>query len=388
MANRRNPYPFEIAYDQHVWLPRANGHYVSMADAPTNRAELQATIENQWPEITMAMPVHPSHVETALMQRLSPEEIETVIVKCKELGLDSTEYNILHIATHEFPHLREKLGTTNANPSEGIHWMQRGTKYYIGDIYSSNMMISTLAKRNLKYEGGKRYLDFGCSSGSYIRAVKAFEPSALHFGADPLQSSIDWANSNIPGATFLRSELKPPLPFEDGFFDGVTAVSIWSHFGEKEAIAWFDEMHRCIKRGGWLCFTTHGRVSVGYYNKREMLPEHRIRALFEGLTNSDFVFEETYIGESPEGIDATGYGNAYFTREWVLRSLSDKWDLVSHDIGTNQANQDIYILKAKGGASGARTVKQPDSLQLGEAKTPVRAGWLARLSQARQRKSA
>lgn len=346
MANPKNPYPHEISYDQHVWLPRAYENYTSLEHAPNDRALLQSLIENVWPEVTMPIGEHHQFVQQALMPLLSQEDIRAVATKCEELGLDASDLNILSIATHFFPPLRSRLGTSHVNPPANIHWMQR-SNYYIGDIYSSNMIISTLKKRQLGFEKGKKYLDFGCSSGSLIRALKLFEPDSSYYGADPLRSSIEWANANIPGSTFITSELRPPLPFENGLFDGITAVSIWSHLGENEAIAWFDEMHRCIKKGGWLCFTTHGRISLSHYNKQSIYAERRVRALLEGLINSDFVFEETYLGESPEGIDATGYGCAFFTREWVLKNLSGKWELVSLDLGMNQHNQDIYVLRAK-----------------------------------------
>lgn len=346
MPNPKNPYPREISFDQHVWLPRAHDNYVALDPEPTGREQFQALVGNIWPEVNIPMPAHDIPFERTLMAKLSDDEINSASAKCGEIGIPVSDLNILRMATHFFPEMQAKLGTSNVNPPENVHWMQR-SDYYIADTYSSNMIVSTLAKRGLSFEPGKSYLDFGCSSGSLVRGLKLIEPEASYYGADPLKTSIEWANENIPGSTFITSQLKPPLPFENEKFDGVTAVSIWSHLGEKEALAWFDEMYRCTKTGGWLCFTTHGRVSVSYYNKISMVGERRLRAVMEGLINSDFVFEETYLGESPEGIDATGYGNAYFTREWVLKNLSDKWKLVSHDLGMNQQNQDIYVLRAK-----------------------------------------
>ena len=360
--NKNNPYPHEISFDQHVWLPRANDNYVALDAEPTGREEFQALVENIWPEVKIPMPAHDTPFERTLIAKLSDDEIKTASAKCGETGLPVSDLNILRMATHFFPEMRAKLGTSNVNPPENVHWMQR-SEYYIADTYSSNMIVSTLAKRDMRFEPGNKYLDFGCSSGSLVRALKLIEPGASYYGADPLKTSIEWANANIPGSTFITSQLKPPLPFQSEMFDGVTAVSIWSHLGEKEALAWFDEIHRCTKKGGWLCFTTHGRVSVSYYNKISMVGERRLRAVMEGLINSDFVFEETYLGQSPEGIDATGYGNAYFTREWVLKNLSDKWQLVSHDLGMNQQNQDIYILRAKEAApvSHERPAAAPSS---------------------------
>ena len=60
--------------------------------------------------------------------------------------------------------------------------------------------------------------------------------------------------------------------------------------------------------------------------------------------DSDFVFEETYPGESQEGIDATSYGNAYFPREWVLKTfpINGNWFHM-----TSGMNQNVYLLRAK-----------------------------------------
>ncbi|MER9335550.1 class I SAM-dependent methyltransferase [Mesorhizobium sp. M0293] len=342
--NPKNPYPHEISFDQHIWLPRANANYNSLANASHDRKDIQSLIENTFPEVRDPSGAHPPFVELYLQQALSADETDKVKAKCAELGWTDSPYDQLRAATHFFDDLREKIGLSAVNPPEHIHRMQRG-ECYVGDVYSANLIFNTLRRRDLRFENGKRYLDFGCSSGSLIRILTAVMKDASFFGVDPIESAIEWATANIPAGTFLKSELSPPLAFQDGFFDGVTAISIWSHLGEKEALRWFDEMNRCVKPGGWLLFTTHGRVSVSYYNLREMHLPKRILATLEGLLNSDFVFEETYLGQSPEGIDATGYGNAYLTREWVLKNLTGKWRMLSVDFGANQENQDVYLLR-------------------------------------------
>jgi SAM-dependent methyltransferase len=263
------------------------------------------------------------------------------------MGLTVKPINLLQVGSHFIPAVREKLGTSIQNPPEGIHRMQKDEPRYIGDIYSANMILSSLARLGWNIEKGKRYLDFGCSSGSLIRMFKAYEPGAEFHGIDPIPSSIEWANANIPGAYFQVSNPLPPAPHQSETFDGMTAVSIWSHLGEQEALAWFEELRRCLKPGGWLCFTTHGMISVHRYCQVKILPEKRVKAILEGLYNSNFAFEEVYIGESPEGLSATGYGNTYFTREWVTSNLSGGWDVLSYEPGMNQSNQDIYVLQKR-----------------------------------------
>ncbi|KQY79137.1 hypothetical protein ASD52_04825 [Ensifer sp. Root142] len=238
------------------------------------------------------------------------------------------------------------MQTSIVNPPDNIHRMQRG-QWYVGDLYSADMVTSTLSNLGISIASNGNYLDFGCSSGSLVRALKAFSPESVFHGVDPIASSIDWAQRNIPGSHFTVSDTLPPLNYQERIFQGVTAISIWSHLGENEALAWFDEMHRVIVDGGWLFFTAHGDTAISHFNRDPGYSTRRILALLEGLINSDFVFEEVYIGKSPEGLSATGYGNAFFRRSWVERKLSRKWEIVHFGAAENQINQDVYVLKKR-----------------------------------------
>ena len=59
----------------------------------------------------------------------------------------------------------------------------------------------------------------------------------------------------------------PPLDFPDGHFDFVYAISIWSHFGERSARAWLEEMHRIVAPGGHLVLTVHGAQSIAHASR-------------------------------------------------------------------------------------------------------------------------
>lgn len=224
--------------------------------------------------------------------------------------------------------------------------MQKSDRY-IGDMYSADLVATTLSRCNLGLDPDCDYLDFGCSSGSLIRILQAAAPEASFHGVDPIPSSIEWASQNISHATFSVSSISPPLSYQSGRFRGVTAISIWSHLGQSEALAWFDEMNRVVEPDGWLLFTTHGETSIHYFNASGLFAPRRILALLEGFVNSDFVFEEVYLGQSPEGLSAAGYGNVYFRRAWVERWLGDKWEIVYFGEGENERNQDVYVLRKR-----------------------------------------
>jgi SAM-dependent methyltransferase len=251
-------------------------------------------------------------------------------------------------AVHNDEATRETIGLSNIVPPKNIHRMQKSDPLWIGDIYSSEMVVEALGKSGQSYNPDESYLDFGCSSGSLVRILKTAYPDSSFFGVDPIESAIDWAQNNITDATFAVSNPNPPLQFEDNSFSGVTAISIWSHFADFAALEWFDEMHRIIKPGGWLFFTTHGLNTVLRGLNRKRKPSRRVRAILEGLLGSDFVFEETILqkGEIKSLLDVS-WGNSYFRPDWIMKNTCDKWNILHFNQGKNQNNQDVYILQSK-----------------------------------------
>jgi hypothetical protein len=77
-------------------------------------------------------------------------------------------------------------------------------------------------------------LDFGCDCGRIARTSKELYPAIVFWGCDIDSDAMDWCVSNISGtANFHATEVLPPLPFEDKFFDAVYSVSIFTHMPEK-----------------------------------------------------------------------------------------------------------------------------------------------------------
>ncbi|MDR6816451.1 hypothetical protein J2X76_001624 [Neorhizobium sp. 2083] len=344
-TNPRNPYHHEISFDQHVWLPAANSRYRTLIDLIDDRGLIDQLIENHL-NVAHDISAHLPIASKKILSSLSEADLAEVRKRLVELDLPDSHHNLITSASYFFPELRRKLRTSITNPPHNIHRMQR-PEAYVGDLYSADMVASVLSLSGISFEPNQKYLDFGCSSGSLIRVLKAVAPDSSFHGVDPIPSSIDWANKNIPGAKFSVSNPRPPLHESDGAYRGVIAISIWSHLGEKEALAWFEEMYRLVESNGWLLFTAHGDTSISFYNKMQLYPPRRILALLEGLANTDFVFEEIYIGNSPEGLSAKGYGNAYFLPSWVERNLSDKWDVIYFGKAQNQENQDVYLLQKR-----------------------------------------
>jgi SAM-dependent methyltransferase len=129
-------------------------------------------------------------------------------------------------------------------PPQGIHFADAGDKLFY-DFVNTDRTLSELVRSGAGLKGNM--LDFGCSSGRNVAVVRrANFPGLSVFGCDPVPSSIEWAQQNIPGGQFSLSKQDPPLPYADEMFDLVYAKSIWTHFSSGAARAWMEEIARVL----------------------------------------------------------------------------------------------------------------------------------------------
>ena len=100
-------------------------------------------------------------------------------------------------------------------------------------------------------------LDFGCGCGRVLRHWAGLEGPAIH-GSDYNERLVGWCAANLPFVTASVNELAPPLRYEDGQFDLVYAISVFTHLPHDLERAWIDELSRITAPGGLLLLTTHG----------------------------------------------------------------------------------------------------------------------------------
>lgn len=148
------------------------------------------------------------------------------------------------------PSVAEKTNLSSVQPPDHIHTMARGPLAAAGGLYEADMTLDALRSAGIDLQPRQSALDFGCSSGRVVRVLAAAYPDVRWFGCDPNEEAIAWANANLPGIEFFASDQAPPLPIEDGSFDFVYGMSIWSHFAPVLGLRWLDEMHRLLRPGG------------------------------------------------------------------------------------------------------------------------------------------
>jgi SAM-dependent methyltransferase len=113
------------------------------------------------------------------------------------------------------------------------------------------ILVSARADEELR-----RVLDFGCAEGRMLRFFPRTDDSEL-WGVDINADRIAWAQQHLsPPFRFATTTTAPHLPFEDNYFDLVYSLSVFTHISDL-ADAWFLELLRVVRPGGYVYATVH-----------------------------------------------------------------------------------------------------------------------------------
>src|SRR5690606_2578116 len=114
-------------------------------------------------------------------------------------------------------------------------------------------------------------------------------------------------------ATFVAGPPHPPTRFDDGAFDFIYCISLFTHLDEPMQDEWLDEIHRLLKPGGHLLATTHGALATGSCTAREL----------EALASKGFVFRTSRrrfkLDGLPDFYQTTFHARWYVERHWGRR---------------------------------------------------------------------
>jgi SAM-dependent methyltransferase len=105
---------------------------------------------------------------------------------------------------------------------------------------------------------GSRVLDFGCGAGRTLRHFVNEAEAGEVWGCDIDGESVMWLEENLsPPLRVFRNGPDPPLPQQDGYFDLIWAVSVFTHLVESWS-DWLLELHRVLRPDGLLVATFMG----------------------------------------------------------------------------------------------------------------------------------
>jgi SAM-dependent methyltransferase len=134
----------------------------------------------------------------------------------------------------------------------------RRTDIFLSSGEVSAQQICDMLKRNgVELERFNAILDFGCGVGRVIRHWKTVHGPEV-YGTDYNPILIEWCRRHLTFAQFQCNTLAPKLAYDDGKFDFIYALSVFTHLPEELADAWLKELYRVLRPGGYLYLTTHG----------------------------------------------------------------------------------------------------------------------------------
>jgi len=140
---------------------------------------------------------------------------------------------------------------------EGYATEENSDRYWVSGL-ADWRNVSSAIERYLEGNETFRLLDFGCASGRVLRhaLTQAGSPTEIH-GCDLAPANIEWIKRHLPAAIHCKvNSAQPKLPFDDNFFDIVTAFSVFTHI-DKHEISWLLELKRIVRPGGILYLTIH-----------------------------------------------------------------------------------------------------------------------------------
>jgi SAM-dependent methyltransferase len=126
-------------------------------------------------------------------------------------------------------------------------------------------IFQTLLRTNLKKDTDNDVLDVGCGTGIMAIASQPFLGDKGHYtGIDVKRSDIEFCRQHYPNKNFSfihldasnqvfapdQSAGKVKWEVADASADVVTALSVWTHMNEDDAIFYFREIDRVLKPGG------------------------------------------------------------------------------------------------------------------------------------------
>lgn len=109
---------------------------------------------------------------------------------------------------------------------------------------------------------GARILDAGCGNGWY--AEQLLQRGASVDAIDASAAMVDHARKRLASRlsekgqdqlSLQTADLTNPLPFDDARFDGIVSPLVMHYIADWRPT--LREMHRVLKPGGWLLFSTH-----------------------------------------------------------------------------------------------------------------------------------
>lgn len=184
-----------------------------------------------------------------------------------------------------------------------------------------------------------KVLDFGCGCGRVARYF-LFKPDCKFYGSDIDTEAIEWCGRNLSGI-FGTNSIDPPTRYQDGFFDLVFSISVFSHLNETNHRLWLNELKRITKPKGLVLLTIHGEHALNVIikkEKRDGIPNPIYQAAKPKLESTGFSF--VYADQIPSHVHREYYGSTFISHDYIRKN----WGHVLECRTAALDDQDLIIL--------------------------------------------
>ena len=203
-------------------------------------------------------------------------------------------------------------------------------------------ITSYLERSGFDFASFDDILDFGCGVGRFMFAFENhLRPGQTIRGAEVHAECAQWCRDNIPFAETTHTSINPPLPFDDGQFGLVYALSVFTHLRLDMQFRWAWEVHRVLKPGGVLFATIHGPTFFPLFHSfRQHAETYEMYGIGEDGFFSYVVFP------SPEELDQGQVHVASAHSPGVIEEQFAAFEIVKRFPFSDMAGgQDLYILR-------------------------------------------
>jgi SAM-dependent methyltransferase len=189
-------------------------------------------------------------------------------------------------------------------------------------------------------------LDLGCGSARVLPHIASLALNASCTGCDVDGTAIAWAAGHHPELRWVHSGYEPPLPFDDGSFELLYSISVFSHLDEPLGDAWLNEVTRVLAPGGIALLSIHGAHAFEQFRTGAVATSWCPRSAFERapLAADEFLFVPYRRSIWNEG-ELPGVGDAYGLAFHGPDYVRSRWPLTIRDVRPRaiSAWQDLVV---------------------------------------------
>jgi len=216
----------------------------------------------------------------------------------------------------------------------------------IGEPASLSYLIggATIYKRLENYlqeQCGKNFddfpevLDWACGCGRVARNFRWASRTKI-YGVDIDADNIAWCQQHLPHGQFIATPVLPPLPFPDGSFDLILAVSILNQLSAEHQSVWLRELKRVARPGALLMLSSAGLTQIGLARPHP--------SLVREVEEKGFVVTGRNCDLDDVMPDQMSYLRGLHSRDYLRRTLEQRFTVIDV-VDSIVANDDLFFMK-------------------------------------------